>query len=98
MAFTECMKSELDLFQPPSIQTNILKNEEVAYKPITSLENQSVIEFACYGHADTYLDLSSINLCLKFQITKNDGNPYKETDVESTWHGKQYATFLVSTS
>ena len=81
MAFTECMKSELDLFQPPSIQTNILKNEEVAYKPITSLENQSVIEFACYGHADSYLDLSSINLCLKFQITKNDGNPYKETDV-----------------
>jgi len=82
MAFTECMKSELDLFQPPSIQTNILKNEEVAYKPITSLENQSVIEFACYGHADTYLDLSSINLCLKFQITKNDGSPYKETDVD----------------
>lgn len=80
MAFIECMKSELDLFSPPSIQTNILKNEEVAYKPFTSLENQSTIEFACYGHGDAYLDLSSINLCMKIQITKNDGTLYKETD------------------
>lgn len=80
MAFTECMKSELDLFSPPSIQTNILRNEEVAYKPITSLENQSVIEFACYGHGDAYLDLSSINLCLKIKITKTDGTSYTEVD------------------
>lgn len=80
MVFTECMKSELDLFQPPAIQTNILKSEEVAYKPITSLENQTSIEFACHGHGDTYLDLSSINLCLKIQLTKNDGRLYVEAD------------------
>lgn len=80
MTFTECMKSELDLFSPPSIQTNIFKNEEVAYKPVTSLENQSSIEFACYGHGDTYLDLSSINLCMKIQITKSNGTLYKDAD------------------
>jgi len=82
MAFTECMKSELDLFRPSSIQTNILKNEEVPYKPITSLENQSVIEFACYGHGDAYLDLSSINLRLKLQIYKADGSLYVAADNE----------------
>lgn len=80
MSFTECMKSELDLFRPRSIQTNVLKTEEVAYKPLTSLENQSVIEFVCHGHADTYIDLSSINLCVKIQLQKNNGVLYKAED------------------
>lgn len=80
MSFTECMKSELDLFRPRNIQTNILRTEEVAYKPLTSLENQSVIEFVCHGHGDTYMDLSSINLCVKIQLTKSNGILYKEAD------------------
>ena len=81
MAFTECMKSELDLFKPRIIQTNILKTEEIAYKPLTSLENQSVIEFLCHGHGDAYIDLSSINICVKIQLLKGDGTSYKAADV-----------------
>lgn len=80
MSFIECMKSELDLFRPRHIQTSILKTEEISYKPLNSLENQTVIEFACQGHGDTYLDLSSINLRLKLQVLKNDGSFYKDTD------------------
>lgn len=80
MSFTECMKSELDLFSPQPLQTNILKTEEVAYKPITSLENQSVIEFASYGHGDSYLDLNSINIRLKIQVVKADGQVFKNED------------------
>lgn len=81
MAFAECMKSELDLFKPRIIQTNVLKTEEIAYKPLTSLENQSVIEFMCHGHGDVYIDLSSINLCVKIQLTKSDGSVYKAADL-----------------
>lgn len=80
MSFIECMKSELDLFRPRHVQTSILKTEEVSYKPLNSLENQTVIEFACQGHGDTYLDVSSINLRIKIQITKNDGTLYKDAD------------------
>lgn len=74
MSFIECMKSELDLFKPRHVQTSILKTEEVPYKPLTSLENQTVIEFSCQGHGDTYLDLSSISLRLKVQLINGDGN------------------------
>lgn len=80
MSFIECMKSELDLFKPRHVQTSILKTEEISYKPLNSLENQTVIEFACQGHGDTYLDLSSINLRLKLQLTKSDGTFYVNED------------------
>lgn len=79
MSFIECMKSELDLFKPRHVQTSILKSEEIPYKPLTSLENQSVIEFSCQGHGDTYLDLSSVNLRLKVQLVKGDGTNHKAT-------------------
>lgn len=82
MSFIECLKSELDLFRPRNIQTSILKTEEISYKPLNSLENQTVIEFACQGHGDTYMDLSSINLQLKLQVLKNDGSLYKDADAQ----------------
>ncbi len=78
--FTECMKSELDLFTQQPLQTNILKTEEVTYKPLTSLENPSTIEFACFGHGDAYFDLSSILIRFKLQILKFDGALYVEAD------------------
>lgn len=80
MSFIECMKSELDLFRPRNVQTSILKTEEISYKPLNSIENQTVIEFACQGHGDTYLDLSSVNLRLKIQVLKNDGKNYVNVD------------------
>ncbi|XP_037906181.1 uncharacterized protein F54H12.2-like [Hermetia illucens] len=70
MSYKECMKSELDLFSNSLIQSNILKTEEVAYKPIASLDNSTVLEFISLGHGDTYRDLSSIYLRLKVQLIK----------------------------
>lgn len=80
MSYTECMKSELDLFARQPLQTNILKTEQVGYKPLTSLENPTTIEFACFGHGDAYFDLSSIMLRFKIQITKANGAVYAEAD------------------
>lgn len=65
------MKSELDLFINKPIQSNILKVEEIAYKPISSLSNSSDIEFVSVGFGDTYRDPSSIYLKLQVQLLKN---------------------------
>lgn len=64
----EFMKTELDLFSPHPIQTNILKTEEVVYNPIASLENASSIEFMAVGNGETYKDLSSVYLRLVLQL------------------------------
>lgn len=49
MSFTECMKSELDLFAQQPLQTNILKTEEVPYKPLTSLEIHLQLNMPAWG-------------------------------------------------
>jgi hypothetical protein len=79
MTFKECMKSELDLFTTPSIQKSVLKTEEVSYRPTTSLENSSSIEFISLGHGNTYRDLSSINLKLQLQLVNTDKTPSPPT-------------------
>lgn len=75
------MKSELDLFTVPRVQTSALKTEEVVYKPIASLDNASVLEFVSVGMGDTYRDLSNVYLRLKVKITKADGSDYEAADI-----------------
>lgn len=41
----ECMNSCLDLFAKPPLQSNVLKTIQVAYNPITALDNSTSIEF-----------------------------------------------------
>lgn len=67
----EYMKSELDLFVTPPLQTNIIKTEEVSLNPISSLDNSSTLEFVSVGSGDTYRDLSSIYLRLLLSIENN---------------------------
>lgn len=74
------MKSELDLFTNPKLSSNILRTEEISFKPLTSLENQSNIEFGCNSLSDSYLDLSSANLRLQVQFLKKDGSNFTVVD------------------
>lgn len=53
----ECTKSELDLFTTPPTQTAIEDCTLVHYKPISSLTEESPVEFAVPGHGDDYVDL-----------------------------------------
>lgn len=99
----ECMKSELDLFVNKPLQTNILKTEEVAYKPVSSLDNTSDIEFVSVGHGNTYRDPSSIYLQLRVQLLKNlQGELHtdaKSTVVNNILHSlfKQCSVYLNNT-
>lgn len=79
-----CTKSELDLFSTQPIQSSITKTEEVGYKSIAPLENNkkpTSIEFVVPGQADTYKDLSSINLKLKLRLSKKDGTLFNHNIV-----------------
>lgn len=66
-----CMLPQLDLFSSPPVQSNILKTEEVSYKPIASLTNASTLEFLSLGNGDTYRDLSSVYLKILLKIKKS---------------------------
>lgn len=84
MNHTEFMKTELDLFTTPPLQSNILKTEQIAYNPIASLDNASTIEFVSLGNGDTYRDLSSVYLRLVVKLENKNIKPdtsLKEKDV-----------------
>lgn len=64
----ECLKSELDLFSLPPTQTTIESGQWVHYKPVSSLTDDSPIEFMVPGLSDEYLDLSHTMLSLRVSL------------------------------
>ncbi|XP_048506961.1 uncharacterized protein F54H12.2-like [Athalia rosae] len=69
----ECLKSELDLFTLPPTQTTIEGGQWVHYKPVSSLTDDSPIEFMVPGLSDEYLDLSHTMLSLRVSMPPLDG-------------------------
>ena len=67
----ECLKSELLLFEIPPTQTTIEGSHWVQYKPISSLTDDSPIEFVIPGNGDEYLDLAHTMLSLKVSLKCN---------------------------
>lgn len=76
----ECLKSELELFSLPPTQTTIEGSNWVYYKPISSLTDDSPIEFVVPGQGDEYIDLAHTMLSLRVQIK----NPILEKGGTST--------------
>ena len=64
----ECLKSELELFSLPPAQTTIEASNWVHYKPISSLTDDSPIEFVVPGQGDEYIDLAHTMLSIDAQI------------------------------
>lgn len=67
----ECMKSELSLFDIPPTQTTIEGSNWVQYKPISSLTNDSPIEFVIPGNGDDYIDLTHTLLNVRVTLKCN---------------------------
>ncbi len=70
---SECIKSELDLFSLPSTQTNIESLQWIYYKSVTSLANDSLIEFVIPGHGEDYLNLTHTMLSLRIRVKSERG-------------------------
>lgn len=77
----ECVLSEVDVFAPQYLQTSITKSENFFYSPLTSLDGCNIIEFLIPASSEHYKDLNSINLHLKVQLLKSNGEVYKENQV-----------------
>jgi len=78
----ECVKTELDLFSLPPTQTSIESGKWVQYKPISSLTDDSPVEFVVPGHGDEYTDLSQTLLHVKATIRKSDGEAVTGDDAK----------------
>lgn len=68
---SECLKSELELFSLPPTQTSIESSQWIHYKPVTSLSDDSPIEFVIPGHGEEYLDLTHTMLSLRLRVETN---------------------------
>ena len=69
----ECVKTELDLFSLPPTQTSIENGKWVQYKPISTLTDDSPIEFVVPGNGDEYTDLSQTMIHVTASIVKSTG-------------------------
>ena len=77
----ECAKSELDLFTIPPTQTSIEMSTFCDYHPLTSLADDTPIEFEIGGTGDDYIDLANTFLYLKVKLTRADGTDLHADDV-----------------
>lgn len=71
-ASTLNVKSELDIFSTPPIQTTDESGSLQSCRPITSISNTGPIEFVVSGGStDEYLDLGRVFLHIRAQIEKD---------------------------
>ncbi len=78
----ECLKSELLLFDIPPTLTAIESSKYVQYKPISSLTDESPIEFTITGTGDEYIDLAHTMLSLKVSLKGEIPKDIKEEAVQ----------------
>ena len=74
-----CGKSELELFSVPPTQTAIESSQWVEYRPITTLNDSSPIEFVITGSGEKYVDLSESYLQVTAKILKTNGGDLVQT-------------------
>ena len=78
----ECTKSELDLFSLPPTQLSIERADWIEYKPVSTISENSTIEFCLPGIREEYLDLAHTMLYVKAKVVDSKGEPLKATDVD----------------
>lgn len=74
----EAIKSELDLFKTRPTQTSIESSQWIEYKPITSISEDSPIEFIVPGSGEEYIDLSPTILHLKVRLQTSKAEKIKD--------------------
>ena len=77
----ECVKSELDLFGLPLLQTSIVEGQWVEHHPIASITENGPLEFFVSGSGDDYIDLANTYLYVQAKIVKEDDTHLTATDV-----------------
>lgn len=79
-AVIEGMSGELDIFERPLMQTNVVGGNYYQYKATSADVDATQLEFRIPGHGDHYVDLSRTLFEVKIQILKEDDSKYAATD------------------
>ena len=74
--------SKLALFQPPPVETGILGEQFIEFRPTTTLSDGAAIEFSILGTSAYYIDLKKSRLAVKIKVTKADGSPLDDPPEE----------------
>ena len=72
--YTQCMRSELELFSLPPLQIAVEEGQGVEYNTVPSITSVAPIEFVVTGSGDEYIDLSKTLLEVKAIIIYSNGN------------------------
>ena len=67
----ECTKSELDLFTLPPTQTSIESTQWIEYKPVTTISEDSYLEFLIPGNSEDYIDLAHTMISVRLRIEQS---------------------------
>lgn len=89
MAYQEYGVSELNIFEPQPLQSEIQRCQNLYCSPVTSLNKATTIEFFIPSTPEHYIDLNSILLELKIQFLKGSTNEeYSEQIFMDTTNAK----------
>ena len=72
----EIMLSEMDLFKKIQFQGSIENSQIIQFRPISSINDATTIEFDIPIASDEYLDLQNIFICIKGKVVKQDNTNY----------------------
>ena len=70
----ECNISDLDIFTPAFVQTDILKGRFEDVFPLSNIEDGGPLEFSINNTSEKFLDLANSYLKLSFRVMKADGS------------------------
>lgn len=68
MANAECMLAELDIFEPPLIQTSVLGSDWLNFLPVHAVTKGSPITFLVPNQGSAYIDLSKTLLYVRLRV------------------------------
>ena len=89
----ECVKSELDLFSIPIIQTSITDGQWVEHHPIASITDTGPLEFFISGSSDDYIDLANTYLYVQAKIVKHDDTNLAAADIAAPINNWMHSLF-----
>jgi len=77
--YSQCLRSELELFSLPPLQIAVEEGQWVEYNPVSSITSSAPIEFVVTGSGDEYIDLSKTLLEVKAVIKLSNGHVVPKT-------------------
>lgn len=72
--------SFLCIFDKPGVQSDVQRNYNVNYYPVSTITDGAPIEFSIDGGSEDYIDVNDISLYVKMKIVKSDGKDIADTD------------------